>query len=81
MIYHLTGKIDRLVTDTFAAQVEADSAEEAQDILYEILSDYPNSKFHCRRLLKVNEESTGLTAISIEFDDLEDVEYEFDEED
>lgn len=83
MIYSMIGKIDRVLTETFKAEVEAKNAEEAQDILYEILSDYPNSEFRgwCRRLLKVEEQADGLAGISIEFDDLEYVEHEFDEDD
>ena len=81
MIYKLIGKIDRVVTSTFEAHVKASSAEEAQDVLYEVLSDYPNSEFSCQRLLKTEEECGGIAGISIEFDDLEDVEHEFDDED
>lgn len=80
MIFEMIGQIERVVTDTFKAEVEADNPEEARDLLYEVLSDYPNSPLALRRLLKVDEENTAIAGISIDFADDED-EDEDDEDD
>lgn len=77
MIFDMTGTIERIVTETFKAEVEADTPEEARDLLYEVLSDYPNSELSVTKLLKVNEESTAMSGISISFAEEE----EYDEDD
>ena len=77
MIFDMIGTIERVVTETFKAEVEAESPEEAQDLLYEVLSTYPNSELQVNRLLKVSEEGIGMAGISIAFADEE----EYDDED
>ena len=67
MKYELVGIIDRNVEESFEAVIEAPSPEEAQDILYEILSEYPNSEFVADQLLKLDVKGSRPTSVSIEF--------------
>lgn len=64
----MTGMIERTVREVFSAEVEASDPEEAQDMLYEVLAEYPNSSFDVDRLLKVSEIGSRPTTIAIELD-------------
>lgn len=67
MVYEMIGVIERTVVESFTADIEADSPSEAQDLFYEVLSEYPDSPYHVKRLLKVGEASSRPTSIAIEF--------------
>lgn len=69
--YEMVGVIQRVVVETFTAEVEAENPGEAQDLLYEVLSDYPNSEFKVTKLLKVREEGEVPVSIAIEFQEEE----------
>lgn len=67
MIYKLKGITERKVFDNFSVEVEAADPGEAQDLAYEILSDYPNSELVANRLLRVDTSSGPVASIALEF--------------
>lgn len=75
MIYRLAAVTERTVHDAFGIEVEADDPQEAQDLAYEVLSDYPNSELVLNRLLKVDTQPGPIVSITLEFvkDDVEAV--------
>lgn len=67
MIYKLQGIVQRNVSDFFNIEVEAGDPTEAQDLAYEVLSDYPYSELVVNRLLRVDSESGPPLSIALEF--------------
>lgn len=67
MIFEMTGVIDRAVTSTFNAEVEADSAEQAKLMFEDVLRNYPDSHVQLKRLFKVKEEGQVLPGVAILF--------------
>lgn len=51
MVYELTGVVRRVVEEEFVVTVEADSQDEAADLTYTVLSEYPDSELSSARLL------------------------------
>ena len=78
-VFKLIGVIRHEVSDTFLLEVEADNPEEAQDVAYEVLSEYPNSVLSVKQLLKVGSEYSSPDAIHLEFQ-RDEVEQVFEEE-
>lgn len=64
--FDLVGVIQRTVVETFDVQLTAHTASEAQDLLYEILSEFPDSELVADRMLCVNREGTRPTSIVVE---------------
>lgn len=64
--YKLVGVIERNVVETFYVEITANSAEEAQDVCYEILSEYPDSDLVADRLLLTNREGTRPSSILVD---------------
>lgn len=68
MLYKLVGVVQRQVIDTVKIEVEADNSEEAQDLAYEVLSEYPESELVVKRLLRISTVSERPTGIALEFE-------------
>ena len=67
MKYELVGVVQRIVTESYMIEVEAEDPEEAQDVTYEVLSDYPNSEMKVDRLLKIDAVYESPTSIGLSF--------------
>lgn len=59
MQYKLTGVVRRTVEEEYNVTVEASSQDEAADITYAVLSDFPDSELSAVRLLCTRRESLG----------------------
>ncbi len=57
MKFEVYARIEREVVETFKSEIEADSKDEAQDLLFEILTEYPTSNLSVTRLLRIAEEA------------------------
>jgi hypothetical protein len=79
MEYKIVGILERNAVDTFNLTIEAEDPEEAQDVAYEVLSNYPNSEIPVKKLLRVHTAPERPTSIVIEFqrDELETAEEVF----
>ena len=67
MLYKLVGVVERKVYETIKLEVEASNPEDAQDLAYEVLSEYPNSNLVVNRLLRVNIIGERPTGVALEF--------------
>ena len=66
--YKLIGEIVREVTETIELEIEADDPEEAKDVAFEILSDYPNSDLVATRMRVIRRVNNYNPAVdSLEF--------------
>lgn len=69
-VYALIGTIVREVKETILLEIEADDPDEAQDVAYDILSEYPSSEFVAKRLRIVQRASARPTGVALEFQQL-----------
>lgn len=65
--FKLVAVIERTVVDTFNLEIEAEDPEEAQDVAYEIMSNYPYSELSADRLIRVKTDPERPFSIAIEF--------------
>lgn len=69
--YKLVGVIQRAVIETYDVEISAETVGEAQDLLYEILSDYPDSELVADRMTCVKREGSRPNSIVVELVDSE----------
>lgn len=67
MLYPVIGTIVREVKETIELVIEADDPEEAQDIAYEVLSEYPINSIPVERLRVLQRIGSSPTGIALEF--------------
>lgn len=79
--FKLVGVIQRPVIETFDVEITANDVSEAQDLLYEILSDYPDSELVANRMLCVNREGSRPISIVVEVRETEAEEVFSDDDD
>lgn len=65
--FKLVAVIERTVVDTFNLEVTTEDAEEAQDLAYEIMSNYPYTDLVADKMLRVSTEPERPFSIAIEF--------------
>lgn len=51
MLYKADGVISRTVEEKYYIEIEANDPDEAKDVAYAILSEFPNAEFDAKRLL------------------------------
>lgn len=47
---------DVIVTETYQIELEADTQEEARDVVHEVLAEHPNSSLAVSRLVRIGQE-------------------------
>lgn len=79
--YTLLGAIVREVNETIEVVIEAEDPVEAQDIAYELLSEYPHSDFVADRLRVISRNGSRPTGIAIEFKTVQEEVFDDDQDD
>lgn len=63
MKFEFKAVIERTVRETFNIVVTEDNVHDAEDLVYEALSEYPDSFLVLDRLMKIGEENVGTPEI------------------
>lgn len=77
MEYKLTGVVRRVIDEEYDVTLEADSSDEAADVFYAVLSEYPDSEMFAARLLctgRTNVADPEIVSITVESEVANDVE-------
>lgn len=82
MKYEITGVMRRMVEEEYVVTLDADTEEEAADVVYSVLSDFPDSGLSGVRVLctsRINLSDPEVVSIPLERDIANDVEEDDDD--
>lgn len=67
MIYELTATTTREIEETFTVVVDADDPEEALDIAYHAVTEYPDTSITVKKLLRTHVHSNEPDDVDLKF--------------